>query len=77
MRQVRAHPDGLLLHENLIWSLFPPHVGMRQYWRDLASLESWTRSEPHRAMFSARRRAGRNDTPPPEPVIAEPAYYGD
>ena len=19
-------------HENLVWSLFPPHVGMRQYW---------------------------------------------
>jgi Domain of unknown function (DUF4188) len=44
----RAHPDGLLLHENLIWSLFPPHLGMRQYWRDLDSLERWTRSEPHR-----------------------------
>jgi hypothetical protein len=41
-------PDGLLLHENLIWSLFPPHFGMRQYWRDLDSLERWTRSEPHR-----------------------------
>jgi hypothetical protein len=27
-------PDGLLLHEDLIWSLLPPHLGMRQYWRD-------------------------------------------
>ncbi len=44
----RAQPDGLLLHENLLWSLLPPHVGMRQYWRDLDSLERWTRSEPHR-----------------------------
>jgi hypothetical protein len=44
----QARPDGLLLHENLIWSLFPPHLGMRQYWRDLDSLERWTRSEPHR-----------------------------
>ena len=44
----KARPDGLLLHENLIWSLFPPHLGMRQYWRDLDSLERWTRSEPHR-----------------------------
>ena len=44
----RMQPDGLLLHENLIWSLFPPHLGMRQYWRDLDSLERWTRSEPHR-----------------------------
>lgn len=43
----RAHPDGLLLHEDFIWSLAPPHLGMRQYWRDLDSLERWTRSEPH------------------------------
>jgi fumigallin biosynthesis monooxygenase-like protein len=41
-------PDGLLLHENLLYSLFPPHAGMRQYWRDFESLEKWTRSEPHR-----------------------------
>jgi hypothetical protein len=44
----KAKPDGLLLHEDLIWSLFPLHLGMRQYWRDLDSLERWTRSEPHR-----------------------------
>jgi hypothetical protein len=47
-RSAEAHPDGLLLHENIVWSLFPPHIGMRQYWRDFASLESWARSEPHR-----------------------------
>lgn len=47
-RSVEAQPDGLLLHESLVWSLFPPHIGMRQYWRDFASLESWARSEPHR-----------------------------
>jgi hypothetical protein len=28
---VAAQPDGLLFHENLIFSLFPPHIGMRQY----------------------------------------------
>lgn len=44
----QQQPDGLLLHEDLIWSLLPPHLGMRQYWRDLDSLERWTRSEPHR-----------------------------
>jgi hypothetical protein len=38
----------LLLHENLLFSLFPPHVGMRQYWRDFEALERWARSEPHR-----------------------------
>ena len=47
-KSVEARPEGLLLHENLLFSLFPPHVGMRQYWRDFASLESWARSEPHR-----------------------------
>ncbi len=44
-----ARPDGLLLrHENIIYSLFPMHVGMRQYWRDADSLLKWTRSDPHR-----------------------------
>jgi hypothetical protein len=44
----QEQPDGLLRHENVIWSLVPPHIGMRQYWRDMDSLERWTRSEPHR-----------------------------
>ena len=43
---VSAQPDGLLLHENLLYSL--RHFGMRQYWRDFDSLEAWSRSEPHR-----------------------------
>lgn len=47
-----AQPDGLLLHENIIYSLFPTHMGMRQYWRDLDSLLQWTRSEPHRAWWT-------------------------
>jgi hypothetical protein len=45
---VAAAPDGLLLHENFLFSLFPMHAGMRQYWRDPESLLAWTRSEPHR-----------------------------
>jgi Domain of unknown function (DUF4188) len=45
---VAAQPDGLLLHETIVYSLFPMHVGMRQYWRDMESLLSWSRSEPHR-----------------------------
>ena len=28
---VDSMPDGLLLHENFLFSLLPPHVGMRQY----------------------------------------------
>ena len=47
-KSVEQQPDGLLLHENLLFSLFPPHAGMRQYWRDFDSLERWARSEPHK-----------------------------
>jgi hypothetical protein len=48
-----AEPEGLLLHENIIYSLFPMNIGMRQYWRDLPSLLSWTRSEPHREWWKS------------------------
>jgi Domain of unknown function (DUF4188) len=41
-------PDGLFQHEFLLYSLFPMHLGMRQYWRDFDSLLKWTRSGPHR-----------------------------
>jgi Domain of unknown function (DUF4188) len=50
-RAHQAKPDGLLLHENFVWSLLPTHLGMRQYWRDLPSLEAWTRSDPHRVWW--------------------------
>jgi len=43
-RSVEAVPDGLLLHEDLMFSLFPPHLGMRQYWQDFDSLG--TASQP-------------------------------
>jgi Domain of unknown function (DUF4188) len=50
-RQIQAgvapNPPGLLLHENFVFSLVPPHFGMRQYWRDLDALERWTRELPH------------------------------
>lgn len=45
---VTERPSGLLLHEPIVYSLFPLHVGMRQYWKDLESLMAWTRSAPHR-----------------------------
>jgi Monooxygenase af470-like len=45
---VNARPEGLLRHENFLFSLFPPHAGMRQYWRSFDDLERWARSEPHR-----------------------------
>jgi hypothetical protein len=44
---VAAKPDGLLRHETFVFSLLPPHLGMRQYWRDFESLERWARSKPH------------------------------
>jgi hypothetical protein len=46
-KAVAQEPDGLLLHENVLFSLFPPHAGMRQYWRDFDSLEKWARSGAH------------------------------
>jgi fumigallin biosynthesis monooxygenase-like protein len=45
---VEQRPDGLLLHEYFLLSLAPPHLGMRQYWRDFDALEAWSRSAPHR-----------------------------
>jgi hypothetical protein len=48
---VADDPDGLLLHEDLIYGLLPPHVGMRQYWRDFTSLETWARSLPHKTWW--------------------------
>lgn len=47
-KSASAEPDGLLLHEDFLFSLLPPHVGMRQYWRDFEALERCTRSAPHR-----------------------------
>jgi hypothetical protein len=52
-RSVEAKPDGLLLHENFLFSLAPPHFGMRQYWRDFNALERWARSEPHRQWWQS------------------------
>jgi Domain of unknown function (DUF4188) len=44
-----GRPEGLLHFEsNIIFSLFPLHMGMRWYWKDFESMERWTRSEPHR-----------------------------
>lgn len=52
-KSAAAQPAGLLLHETFVFSLFPPHVGIRQYWRDMESLLSWTRSDPHRQWWKA------------------------
>jgi hypothetical protein len=49
--QIRAavlqQPEGLLRHENITYGLFPPHLGMRQYWRDFESMERWARTGTH------------------------------
>jgi hypothetical protein len=49
----KAQPEGLLLHEPIVYSLFPMHVGMRQYWRNMESLLRWARSEPHREWWKS------------------------
>ena len=55
LRAIQAdRPDGLLAHENIIYGL--NRIGMRQYWRDLESLETFTRSDPHKGWW---RQFGR------------------
>jgi len=44
-------PQGLLRHDFFVLSLFPTHVGIRQYWRDPETLLNWTRSEPHKSWW--------------------------
>ena len=46
---VAHNPPGLLAHERLIFGL--THIGMRQYWQDLETLEAFTRSEPHKTWW--------------------------
>ncbi|MFD1554861.1 monooxygenase family protein [Paraburkholderia silviterrae] len=46
LRRIESDPPpGLLSSEQFLFAL--NHVGIRQYWRDLESLEAFTRSEPH------------------------------
>lgn len=52
-KSVADRPDGLLLHENMIFSLWPLHGGMRQYWRDFESLERWTRTGAHKEWWQS------------------------
>jgi hypothetical protein len=52
-------PDGLLRHDGMFWGWM--HIGMRQYWRDLASLEAFTKSAPHSGWWrDFARGAGGN-----------------
>ena len=51
-KSVAEQPDGLLLHENMLFSVVPPHGGMRQYWRDFESLDRWARSLPHKEWWA-------------------------
>jgi hypothetical protein len=46
LRQIEiSPPPGLLSSEQFLFAL--NHIGIRQYWRDLESLEAFTRSAPH------------------------------
>ena len=53
---VEERPDGLLLHEQLMFAEEPLHVGMRQYWRDFDSLEAWSLELPHKHWWSTYQR---------------------
>ena len=51
-RSGASAPEGLLHYENnIIFKLFPLHVGMRWYWRDMQTLEAYAKSEPHRTWW--------------------------
>jgi hypothetical protein len=58
-QSVKDQPEGLLRDENFLWSLFPMHVGIRQYWRDFDSLERWAHSDPHRIWWKNFLRDSR------------------
>jgi hypothetical protein len=58
-RATDEKPDGLLHNENFFWGLFPPHAGIRQYWRDFESLERWTRALPHQRWWQDFLRDAR------------------
>jgi Monooxygenase af470-like len=49
---VEEQPDGLLLHERLVYGDDPPHIGMRQYWRDFDSLRAWSLTLPHKQWWT-------------------------
>src|ERR1700756_927233 len=40
-------------------SLFPLHLGMRQYWRNFDALEAWSRSMPHRKWWQDFLKSSR------------------
>ncbi len=57
LRTVKTDPPpGLLSHEDLWFGL--SHPGFRQYWRDLESLEAFTRAPQHAAWWRDFGRDG-------------------
>lgn len=59
-RSVAEQPNGLLLHENILFSLWPLHLGMRQYWRDFDALEAWSHALPHKQWWQEFMRDADN-----------------
>lgn len=52
-KAVQETPPGLLRHELLFFSLYPLHLGIRQYWRNFESLEYWARSSAHASWWKS------------------------
>ena len=52
-KSAAEQPEGLLSHENILFSIVPPHGGIRQYWQDFESLERWARSLPHKEWWAS------------------------
>lgn len=57
---VEEGPEGLLHSEFSLRGIAPPHVEVRQYWRDFEALERFARTPPHSDWWQAfsRDRAG-------------------
>jgi hypothetical protein len=46
-RAEAGSPGQLFARATVAWQ-FPPHIGMRQCWRDFDLLERWARAEPQK-----------------------------
>ena len=73
-----AQPDGLLLHEPVFYSMFPPHGGIEAIYDDMPHPIGLLRFAPEvqarGPMFSAAHRAKQEGGS--DPVISESDLYG-
>jgi hypothetical protein len=81
-RSVAERPDGLLLHENLVYSLLPPHRGgFEAVYDNIPEPTGFLRFATVRPakgrMFTARERLRREGNPLLSPVFTEAELYNE